>query len=175
MPICHDYSTAEVLALLEAPLFELVDRARTLHLRFHAPYEMELCALVNIKQGGCSEDCGYCSQSSRHGGRPGEPMLKVEEVLAAAREAKARGASRLCMGAAWPKPREGRSFDSVLDMVRAVKREGLETCVTLGLLTLDQARALKAAGLDVYNHNLDTSREYYPAVRTSAAPSTGCR
>lgn len=163
----HDWTLAEVRALHELPLFELIDRARAVH-RVHQPEsEVQLCSLVSVKTGGCSEDCGYCAQSARHHAVPSERMLTVEEVVARAHEAKANGATRLCMGTAWRGPKAGAAFERVLAMVREVKAVGLETCVTLGLLDDEQARALRAAGLDSYNHNLDTSREYYPTIVTT--------
>jgi biotin synthase len=167
MTVRHDVSQTEVLALLELPLFQRVDRARRGHVAHHAPDEIELCSLVNVKSGGCSEDCGYCSQSVRHPVAGRQPMLEVADVLQAAREAKANGSARLCMGAAWSGPRTDGSFEKLLTMIGEVKRIGIETCVTLGRLSREQAERLRAAGLDVYNHNLDTSREYYPKVVTT--------
>lgn len=164
MTLRHDWTLEEVKSLYERPLFELIDASRAVHLAHHAPSTIQLCTLVSIKTGGCPEDCGYCSQSSKHRSLKGEPMLKLADVLAAARDAKASGATRLCMGAAWRNPKDGPSFDRVLEMVREVKALGLETCVTLGMLTADQATRLKEAGLDSYNHNLDTSREHYPSI-----------
>ncbi len=121
-----------------------------------------------MKTGGCPEDCGYCSQSSHHATHvKGEAMLSVDEVIASARAAKERGATRFCMGAAWREPKEGPNFERVLAMVRGVKAEGLEACVTLGMLTDSQAERLKQAGLDAYNHNLDTSRAHYRSIITT--------
>ena len=164
----HDWTTVEIREIHDLPLFELVDRARTVHLAHHPQNEVQLCTLLSIKTGGCAEDCGYCSQSS-HYKTPVKPqaMLKVDDVVAAARRAKAQGATRFCMGAAWREVRGGPAFDRALEMIRRVKAEGLETCVTLGMLTAEQAAALKDAGLDCYNHNLDTSREYYSKVVTT--------
>jgi biotin synthase len=167
MTVRHDHTPAEVLALLELGLFDLLDRARQVHARYQPPGEIELCTLINVKTGGCSEDCGYCSQSVRHPVARREPMLEPGDVLALAREAKANGSARLCLGAAWSGPRGDQGFEQVLDMIGEVKRLGLEACVTLGRLTLEQAERLKAAGLDVYNHNLDTSRDFYPQVVTT--------
>ncbi len=158
-----------IRALFELPLFPLIDRARSVHLAHHPKNTLQLCTLLSIKTGGCSEDCGYCAQSSRHQKSPVEPqrMLDVEGVLAAARRAKNNGATRFCMGAAWRGVKDGPAFERVLEMVRGVKAEGLEACVTLGMLTAEQAEQLKQAGLDSYNHNLDTSREFYPNVVTT--------
>ena len=162
----HTYSLTEVRALHDLPLFELLDKARGVHLANHPPNELQLCTLLSVKTGGCPEDCGYCSQSSRHQKSPVEPqrLLDVDAVVAAARKAKENGATRFCMGAAWRSVKDGSAFDRVLEMIRGVKSEGLEACVTLGMLTDEQAQKLKEAGLDSYNHNLDSSREYYPKV-----------
>jgi biotin synthase len=161
----HDWTVAEVRAIHDLPLFELVDRARQVHVALHPHHQIQLCSLLSVKTGGCAEDCGYCSQSSHHSS-PVKPqaMLRTEAVVDAARRAKKLGATRFCMGAAWGQAKDGPAFERVLDMIRAVKQLGLETCVTLGILDRDQALRLKAAGLDTYNHNLDTSREFYPAV-----------
>jgi biotin synthase len=164
-PLRHDWTLAEVRALHDLPLFELVDRARAVHVAHHAKSEVQLCTLLSVKTGGCPEDCGYCSQSSHHKTPvKGEAMLKVDEVLAAARRAKDAGATRFCMGAAWREVKDGQAFDRVLEMVRGVKGMGLEACVTLGMLTEEQAAKLKDAGLDAYNHNLDTSRAHYKSI-----------
>lgn len=164
--IRHDWTLHEVRALHDLPLFELIDRAREIHRAHQPPNSIQLCTLLSIKTGGCPEDCGYCSQSSRHHKSPIEPqrLLDVDGVVAAARVAKLNGATRFCMGAAWRSVKDGPAFERVLEMIRGVKSQGLEACVTLGMLTESQAQALKAAGLDSYNHNLDTSREYYPKV-----------
>jgi biotin synthase len=161
----HDFTLAEVRALHDLPLFELLDRARAVHREFHAENEVQLCTLLSVKTGGCPEDCGYCSQSSHHDTKvKGEAMLPIADVIASARAAKARGATRFCMGAAWREPKEGPAFERVLEMVRGVKDVGLEACVTLGMLTDSQAERLKQAGLDAYNHNLDTSRAHYRSI-----------
>jgi len=161
----HDWTLSEVRALHDLPLFELIDRARAVHLAYHPKAEVQLCTLLSVKTGGCPEDCSYCSQSSRYDTPvAGEAMLKVDEVIAAARRAKDQGATRFCMGAAWREVKTGPAFDRVLQMVREVKGMGLEACVTLGMLTADQAAKLKEAGLDAYNHNLDTSREHYRSI-----------
>ena len=159
---------AEVRALHDLPLPELIFRAQTVHRAHHPPDEVQLCTLLSVKTGGCVEDCAYCSQSA-HYDTPVSPerSLTIEEVTAAAREAKAQGASRFCMGAAWREAKEGPAFDQVLTMVRAVADLGLETCCTLGLLGDEQAARLKAAGLTAYNHNLDTSRRHYRSIVTT--------
>ncbi len=160
----HDYSLAEVRALHELPLFELLDRARAAHLAHHPKDEVQLCTLLSVKTGGCPENCSYCPQSSHHQAVKGEKMLSVEEVLRAARDARDQGATRFCMGAAWREVKDGSAFERVVEMVRGVKDLGLEACVTLGMLSDEQARRLAEAGLDAYNHNLDTSRDYYKSI-----------
>ena len=155
----------EVYAL---PLPELVFRAGQVHRAHHDPADIQRCVLLSIKTGGCPEDCGYCAQSARFKtGVPATSLMSVEEVAETARKARALGATRFCMGTAWREPKDGPQFESVLAMVRAVRELGMEACVTLGMLTDDQARRLKEAGLTAYNHNLDTSREHYPGVVTT--------
>ena len=164
-PVRHDWSLKEIREIHDLPLFELVDRARAVHLAFHKKEQVQLCTLLSVKTGGCPEDCAYCPQSSHHETSvKGEAMLKLDEVMSAARAAKEHGATRFCMGAAWREVKDGPAFDRVLEMVRGVKGLGLETCVTLGMLNEGQAAKLKAAGLDAYNHNLDTSRENYKSI-----------
>jgi biotin synthase len=164
-PVRHDWSLKEIREIHDLPLFELVDRARAVHLGFHKKEEVQLCTLLSVKTGGCPEDCAYCPQSSHHETSvKGEAMLKLDEVMSAARAAKEHGATRFCMGAAWREVKDGPAFERVLDMVRGVKGLGLEACVTLGMLNEDQALKLKQAGLDAYNHNLDTSRENYKSI-----------
>ena len=166
--IRHDFTLAEVRALHDAPLFELLDRARSIHRAFHTDGEVQLCTLLSVKTGGCPEDCAYCPQSAHHETSvKGEPMLDLDEVMTAARAAREQGATRFCMGAAWRQPKEGPQFERVLEMVRGVKSLGLEACVTLGMLTESQADRLKDAGLDAYNHNLDTSRSHYKSIITT--------
>jgi biotin synthase len=161
----HDWRVEEVRAIHDQPLFELLDQARAVHLENHPPSEVQLCTLLSVKTGGCPEDCAYCPQSA-HYKTPvdREEMLSVEEVREAAQRAKAHGATRFCMGAAWREVREGAAFEQVLEMVREVKGMGLETCVTLGMLTAEQAARLKEAGLDAYNHNIDTSPNFYRSI-----------
>ena len=159
---------ASVLELYRLPFFDLLFRAHSVHRSFHDPEEIQRCVLLSIKTGGCPEDCGYCSQSAHHRTELQRvPLLSVEEVRASALRAREQGAQRFCMGAAWRNAPEGEPFERVLAMIREVKSLGLEACVTLGMLTAEQAHRLKEAGLDAYNHNLDTSREYYPQVTTT--------
>ncbi len=161
----HDWSVAEARQLYELPLFELIDRAREAHRRHHRDDEVQLCTLLSVKTGGCPENCAYCPQSAHYETAvQREPMLSVEQVVAAATRAKERGATRFCMGAAWRDVKDGPQFDSVLEMVRGVKALGLEACCTLGMLKPHQARRLKSAGLDAYNHNIDTSSGYYKSI-----------
>ncbi len=165
----HDWTLTEVLEIHRRPLLALVRDAEEVHRRWHAPDAVQLCTLLSVKTGGCGEDCGYCSQSAHHPESPvaREPLLDAAAVVARARAAREAGATRFCMGAAWREVKDGPAFQEVLAMVRGVKALGLETCCTLGMLTADQARALKAAGLDAYNHNLDTSRDFYGHVVTT--------
>jgi len=157
-------TVAEVEALFDQPFNDLLYRAHLVHRQHFDPNAVQISTLLSIKTGGCSEDCGYCSQAARyHTGVENQPLLSVEEVAASARAAKERGATRFCMGAAWRGPKQ-RDLNSVLDMIRAVRALGLETCATLGILHDDQAQQLAAAGLDYYNHNLDTAPEFYGEV-----------
>ncbi len=160
---------AELEQIYHQPFFDLMARARAVHGRHWVRHDMQLCSLVSIKTGGCSEDCGYCAQSARHEtGLAPQPLMSADEVLNLAQHARARGATRLCMGAAWRGVRENTAaFESVLEMVRAVAGLGMEVCVTLGQLTDEAARQLKAAGVTAYNHNLDTSPEFYPRIVTT--------
>jgi biotin synthase len=157
----------EALALLDLPFNDLLFRAQTVHRENFDPNRVQRSTLLSIKTGGCPEDCGYCPQSARHSAAiENEPMLAVDEVVAAAKAAKAHGASRFCMGAAWRGPK-ARDLEPVLDMVREVKKLGLETCCTLGMLKEGQAEQLRDAGLDYYNHNLDTAPEFYGEIITT--------
>jgi biotin synthase len=163
----HDWTRDEVAALLALPLPELIFRAQTVHRRHFDPTEVQISTLLSIKTGGCPEDCAYCPQSVHYDtGVAASKLMDTAAVLAAARDAKAAGASRFCMGAAWREPRD-RDIDHVVTMVKGVKALGLETCVTLGMLEQRQARRLADAGLDYYNHNLDTSPEFYGAIITT--------
>jgi biotin synthase len=162
-----NWTRVEIADLFGLPFTELVFRAAEVHRAHHAAGEVQLCTLLSIKTGGCPEDCGYCSQSAHAStGLKAEKLLDVDAVLAAAREAKAHGSQRFCMGAAWRELKD-RDVDAVCGMVRDVKALGLETCMTLGMLTGAQARALAGAGLDYYNHNIDTSPEHYGAIITT--------
>lgn len=149
----------------QLPLPELIFRAAQVHRANHDPTDIQRCALLSIKTGGCPEDCGYCAQSAWHRtGVASTPLMNLEEVRARARQARERGATRFCMGTAWRGPKDGEQFEQVLQMVREVRSLGMEACVTLGMLSDDQAARLAAAGLTAYNHNLDTSRRHYPNI-----------
>ncbi len=160
----HDWTRAEAAALFALPFNELLFRAQSLHRRYFDPNTVQLSTLISIKTGACPEDCAYCPQSARYDtGLKAEPLMDVDAVVEAAREAKANGATRFCMGAAWRSPKD-RDIEKVEVMVREVKNLGLETCVTLGMLKPQQAQKLADAGLDYYNHNLDTSPEFYGKI-----------
>jgi biotin synthase len=164
----HNWTAAEILDLLNQPLLDLVYQAQTCHRQYWASTDMQLATLLSVKTGGCAENCGYCSQSAHHptAVKP-EPFKTVEEVLSTAQRAKDLGADRFCMGWAWREISEGRQFDAMLDMVRGVRQLGLEACVTAGMITPSQAERLAEAGLTAYNHNLDTSPEYYSEIVTT--------
>lgn len=163
----HDWTKDEVEALIALPFPELMFRAQTTHRQHFNPTKVQISTLLSIKTGGCPEDCAYCPQSARHGnGVKAERLMAVEAVMKEARAAKAAGAGRFCMGAAWRSPKE-RDMEQVCAMIEGVKSLGLETCVTLGMLDNDQTARLKDAGLDYYNHNLDTSEEFYGAIITT--------
>ena len=164
----HDWTVEELRGIHDAPLTDLLYRAQTVHRRYHEPGAVQQCTLLSIKTGHCPEDCGYCPQSAHYEtGVDGHGLLDVDTVLEAARRAKDHGATRFCMGAAWRDAPEGRQFDHVLDMVRGVRGLGMEACCTLGMLNGDQARRLADAGLTAYNHNLDSSPEFYDQVVTT--------
>jgi biotin synthase len=159
---------ADFKAVYDLPLPELIFRAAEVHRANHDIRDIQRCALLSIKTGGCSEDCAYCAQSARYDtGVSATPLMTVEDVARRAAQAKQLGATRFCMGTAWRGPRDGPQFDRVLDMVRVVRGLGMEACVTLGMLTDDQARRLREAGLTAYNHNLDTSRRFYREIITT--------
>ncbi|MBO1324146.1 biotin synthase BioB [Acetobacter sp. TBRC 12305] len=163
----HDWTVDEIRALLNLPFPELMFQAQTVHRATFDPTEIQISTLLSIKTGGCPEDCAYCPQSALHEDSvKAEKLMAVEQVLAEARKAKAAGAGRFCMGAAWRSPKE-RDLDTVCAMIEGVKELGLETCVTLGMLDDMQAKRLKNAGLDYYNHNLDTSPDYYGEIITT--------
>jgi biotin synthase len=158
----------DVSGLYAKPLLDLVFQAANAHRAHHDPQNLQLCTLLSIKTGGCTEDCKYCSQSVHHQvAIKKESLLDVDAVLSDARRARASGSTRFCMGAAWPRVRDGRAFERVLEMVRGVRALGLEACVTLGMLTAEQAGRLKQAGLTAYNHNLDTSEAFYSQIVTT--------
>ena len=166
--IRHDWTTESVEALYHLPLTELLFRAQTVHRNYHDPESIQRCTLLSIKTGGCPEDCAYCSQSAHYEttvARDG--LMQREAVLSAARTARDNGSTRFCMGAAWREVHDGAAFDAVLEMVQDVAALGMEVCTTLGMLTGEQAQRLKSAGLTAYNHNLDTSPEFYPQIITT--------
>src|SRR6201995_1442351 len=164
----HDWTREEVAAIYRTPLTELVFRAQTVHRANHAPDRVQTCQLLSIKTGGCPEDCAYCPQSA-HYDAPVERqgLLDAQHVISVAREAAERGVTRFCMGAAWRQAPEGAEFERVLEMVRGVSSLGMEVCCTLGMLSEGQAAKLKDAGLTAYNHNLDTSPEFYGSIITT--------
>jgi biotin synthase len=164
----HDWKEEEVEAIYRTALPELVYRAQTVHRAFHAADRVQTCQLISIKTGGCPEDCAYCPQSAHYETDVGrEGLLDPQHVISVARDALSRGVTRMCLGAAWREAPQGREFQKVLEMVRGVSALGLEVCCTLGMLTLEQAVRLKEAGLTAYNHNLDTSPEFYGSIITT--------
>ena len=168
MEIRHDWTLPEVRALHDLPLFDLIFRAQTVHRETFADNKVQLCSLLSVKTGGCAEDCAYCPQAARYQtGVAAGPLLQTDAVLASAEQARAAGATRFCMGAAWREVKDGPQFDRVLEMVRGVRALGLEACTTLGMLTAEQALRLKEAGCSAYNHNLDTSPEAYGSIITT--------
>ncbi len=165
--IRHDWTLGEIKALFDLPFSDLMFRAQSVHRNNFDPNKVQLSTLLSIKTGGCAEDCAYCPQAARYDtGVDAGKLLPLEEVLADARRARDAGASRYCMGAAWRSPKD-KDLDKVIDMVRGVRSMGLETCVTLGMLKAEQAKRLKEAGLDYYNHNIDTSEEFYGEIITT--------
>lgn len=168
MSVRYDWSLEELRALHELPLLELVFQAATVHRQFHNPREMQVSKLISIKTGGCPEDCSYCAQSSRYStGVDSDRLMEPEAVLDIARRAQSAGVSRVCLGAAWRGVRDGESLDRVLSMVRSVTDLGLEVCCTLGMLNERQAHQLEEAGLYAYNHNVDSSEEFYSTIITT--------
>jgi biotin synthase len=162
--IRHDWSLSEIGALFELPFNDLLYRAHGLYRRFFDPNRVQVSQLLSIKTGACSEDCAYCPQSARYNtGLETESLMPLDEVIRSAREARSQGATRFCMGAAWRSPKD-RDIDHVVEMVKGVRELGMETCVTLGMLSDEQTRRLKESGLDYYNHNLDTSAQYYSEI-----------
>ena len=165
--IRNDWKLEEIYALFNMPFNDLLFMAHSIHREIFDPNQVQVSSLLNIKTGACSEDCSYCSQSSKYDtGLEREKLMEVEQVLLQAKEAKDKGASRFCMGAAWRNPTD-KSLDKVIPMIKGVKELGMEACVTLGMLTQGQAIKLKEAGLDYYNHNIDTSKENYSNVVTT--------
>lgn len=163
-----NWTREEITAIYNTHILDLVYQGASVHRRFHDAGEVQVCTLLSVKTGGCPEDCAYCPQAARyHTEVKVHKLLEVEEVLGKAREAKAAGSTRFCMGAAWREVRDNRDFDKVIDMVKGVNSMGMEVCCTLGMLTHDQAVKLKEAGLYAYNHNLDTSEEFYGDVITT--------
>jgi biotin synthase len=163
----HDWTRGEIGGLFDLPFPDLIFRAQNVHRQHFDPTQVQISTLLSIKTGGCPEDCAYCPQSARyHTGVQAEKLMALDAVLAEARAAKSAGASRFCMGAAWRSPKD-RDLEQVCEMVEAIKALGLETCATLGMLTGAQARKLKRSGLDYYNHNLDTSPEFYGEIITT--------
>ncbi|MBF0351858.1 MAG: biotin synthase BioB [SAR324 cluster bacterium] len=161
----HNWTLDEVTEIYNTPLMDLIFRAATIHRENHPSREVQKCTLLSIKTGGCTEDCGYCPQSARHKtSLPAEKLMSLELVVEAAKKAREHGSSRFCMGAAWRNVKDNSEFDRVLEMVTAVNKEGLEVCCTLGMLNQDQADKLAKAGLAAYNHNLDTSEDYYSEI-----------
>src|SRR5690242_9846174 len=166
--IRHNWTEEEINAIYETPLLALIYRAATVHRHFQDTAEVQVCTLLSIKTGGCPEDCAYCPQAARyHTDVKTQSLMQKEEVLEYARKAKEAGSTRFCMGAAWREVRDNRDFDRVLEMVKGVNEMGLEVCCTLGMLTEEQAKKLADAGLYAYNHNLDTSSEYYNEIITT--------
>ena len=167
-PLRHDWTDEEIASLLDLPLPELLYCAQTAHRAFHNPDEVQGCTLLSIKTGGCPEDCAYCPQSARYKtGVDAQALMSVDETLDAAATARDNGATRFCMGAAWRDAPEGAEFERIVEMVRGVRSLGLEACCTLGMLTRQQAERLAEAGLTAYNHNLDTSPEFYGEIVTT--------
>ncbi|NEX23004.1 biotin synthase BioB [Thiorhodococcus mannitoliphagus] len=166
-PIRHDWTLEEIEAIFDLPFSDLLFRAQSIHRDHFDPNQIQVSTLLSIKTGACPEDCGYCAQSAKHEAKlESERLMPVGEVLKVAEEARSKGATRFCMGAAWRNPTD-KNLDQVIAMVEGVHALGMETCVTLGMLNADQASRLKAAGLDYYNHNLDTSPEFYGQVITT--------
>lgn len=164
----HDWTLDEIRAIHDQPLFELIHQAQSVHRQTFGEHKVQLCSLLSIKTGGCSEDCAYCPQSVKHNtGLDAEKLMQVDEVLGKARQAREAGATRFCMGAAWREVKDNEHFERILGMIRGVRDLGMEACATLGMLTEEQAQKLAEAGLSAYNHNLDTSDAYYSRIITT--------
>lgn len=165
MQLRNDWTSEEIKEIYDTALLDLIFKAASIHRKYNDTGEVQVCTLLSIKTGGCSEDCAYCPQAARYDTGVGvQALMKKEEVLAYAAKAKEAGSTRFCMGAAWREVRDNKDFDRVLDMVKGVNEMGMEVCCTLGMLTEDQARKLADAGLHAYNHNLDTSSDYYGEI-----------
>lgn len=168
MNLKNNWTFQEIEAIYQKPLLELIYESASIHRQFNQTGEVQVCTLLSVKTGGCSEDCAYCPQAARYNtGLKAHKLLEINEVLSKANEAKANGSTRFCMGAAWREVRDNKDFDKVLDMVKGVNKIGLEVCCTMGMLTEEQAQKLKDAGLYAYNHNLDTSEEHYDKIITT--------
>jgi biotin synthase len=168
MEIRNNWTRKEISEIYDTPLIELVFKAATVHRAYHNPKEVQIASLLSIKTGGCPEDCAYCPQAARYSTNVDtHALMKTNEVIEAAQKAKDGGASRFCMGAAWREIRDNRDFDRVLEMVKEVKKLDLEVCCTLGMVSAEQAKKLKEAGLYAYNHNVDTSEEFYDDIITT--------
>jgi biotin synthase len=166
--IRNNWTRQEITEIYNTPVLELIYKAATVHRMFHDPQEVQVCTLLSVKTGGCPEDCAYCPQAARyHTEVKVHKLMEVDEVLTKAQEAREAGSTRFCMGAAWREVRDNRDFDKVIDMVKGVSKMGMEVCCTLGMLTPEQASRLKEAGLYAYNHNLDTSAEFYDDIITT--------
>jgi len=166
--IRNDWTREEITGIFNTPVLDLIHNAATIHRQHHDPQEVQVCTLLSVKTGGCPEDCSYCPQAARyHTAVKTHKLLEVSEVLESAQHAKDSGSTRFCMGAAWREVRDNRDFDKVLDMVKGLNGMGMEVCCTLGMLTPEQATKLKQAGLYAYNHNLDTSAEFYDEIITT--------
>ena len=166
--IRNDWKIEEIQEIYNSPLLELIYRAATVHRQYNDTGEVQVCTLLSIKTGGCSEDCAYCPQAARYStGVDVHALMQKDQVLEYAAKAKSAGSTRFCMGAAWREVRDNRDFDRVIDMVKGVNEMGMEVCCTLGMLTESQAQKLADAGLYAYNHNLDTSKEYYTEIITT--------
>ncbi|HTE10688.1 MAG TPA: biotin synthase BioB, partial [Chitinophagaceae bacterium] len=163
-----NYSKEAIAEIYNTPLLELIYQAATVHRKYHDTAEVQICTLLSIKTGGCSEDCAYCPQAARYNtGVNVQALMQTEEVMAYAAKARAAGSTRFCMGAAWREVRDNRDFDRVIEMVKAVNTLGMEVCCTMGMLTEEQAKKLYDAGLYAYNHNIDTSEEHYTDIITT--------
>lgn len=166
--IRSDWSKEEISEIYHTPLLELINKAGNLHRQFHKPSEIQVCSLISIKTGGCPEDCKYCPQSARYQTSvEAQPLMQHDEVLQMAQRAIANGATRICLGAAWREVRDNKQFDQILEIIKSLTNLGVEVCVTLGMLKDHQAQKLAEAGLYAYNHNLDTSKEYYSTIITT--------